>query len=151
MVTGRTRVIVTTDPRRARGFTLNPSAYPRKRSPPRVARQPPRASGPRASVMPDVRNAKEDNGVPAHHAEIKQVGDPHELSHPKNDENSDHLSEQDTAGRTQDFCKAPYQRVQFEGAVMKRDQGRSQIKHLKHDKAGPGSQDIGDLHLVEGL
>src|SRR5260370_38708137 len=60
-----------------------------------------RAPGrPRASAMPDVRNAKEDNGVPAHHAEIKQVGDPHELSHPKNDKNSDYLSEQDTAGRT---------------------------------------------------
>jgi hypothetical protein len=101
--------------------------------------------------MPDVRNAKEDKDVPAHHTEIKQVGDPHELSHPKNDKNSDYLSEQDTAGKTQGFCKAPYQRVQFEGAVMKRDQGRRQIKQLEHDKAQPGSQDIGDLHLVEGL
>ena len=101
--------------------------------------------------MPDVCNAKEDKDVPAHHTEIKQVGDPHELSHPKNDKDSDYLSEQDTAGRTQGFCKAPYQRVQFEGTVMKRDQGRSQIKHLQHDKTGPSSQDISDLHLFEAI
>jgi len=64
--------------------------------------------------MPDVRNAKQDNGVPAHHAEIKQVGDPHELSHPKNDKNSDYLSEQDTASTTEGCCRASHQRIGFE-------------------------------------
>jgi hypothetical protein len=98
--------------------------------------------------MHDVCKAEKDDGVPAHYAEIKQVSDPHEFPHSKKDENSDHLAEQDAANRTKDGCKAPYKRVHFEGAVMKRDQGRGQIEHLKHNKAGPCTQDIGDLHLM---
>lgn len=88
--------------------------------------------------MHDVGKAEKNNDVPAHHADIKQVGDPHEFPHAKNDENSDHLAEQDAAGRPKDVRKAPYQRVYFERTVMKCDQGRCQIKHLQHDKAGSG-------------
>lgn len=88
--------------------------------------------------MHSVRKAEKDNCVPAHHAEVKQVGSPHEFPYPKNDENSDRLTEQDPAGRPKDMCKAPHQRVHFEGAIMKRDQSRGQIKQLKHDKTGPG-------------
>jgi len=89
--------------------------------------------------MHDVCKAEKNDGVPADHAEIKQVSDPHEFPQSKKDENSDHLAEQDTAGWTKDVCKAPYKRVHFEGAVMKRDQGRGQIEHLQNDKAGPCS------------
>jgi len=119
---------------------FDPSEYPQKRSPPRSARQSRKMSrkmsARKMSAMHDICKGEKNDGVPAHHAEIKQVSDPHESPHSKKDENSDHLDEQDAARRTKDVCKAPYKRVHFEGAVMKCDQGRSQIKYLKHDKAG---------------
>ena len=55
----------------------------------------------------DVRKAKKNNRVPTHHAKIKQVSGPHKFPHPKNDENSDYLTEQDTASRTKCVGEAP--------------------------------------------
>jgi hypothetical protein len=67
----------------------------------------------------DVRNGEKKKSVPANHAEVKQVGEPHEFPHPKNDENCNHLTEQDTASTTERRCEAPYQRIRFESAEMK--------------------------------
>jgi hypothetical protein len=38
-----------------------------------------------------VKKGEKNENVPADHADVKQVGNPHELSYPKNDENGNQL------------------------------------------------------------
>ena len=102
-------------------------------------------------MVPEVRKTEKNEGVPANHAKIKQVGDPHEFPHPKNDENSNYLTEQDSASRTEYGCEAPHQRIDFESAEMKCDQRRYQVEHLQHDKAGSGGKDVSNLHAFKAL
>jgi hypothetical protein len=99
----------------------------------------------------DVRKAEKNESVPANHAEIKQVGEPQEFPYPENDENSNHLTEQDTASRTEHGCQTSHQGIHFESAEMKCDQRRYQVEHLQHDKARFGSKDVRDFHPFETL
>ena len=40
-----------------------------------------------------VGKGEQNNGVPANHAQVKQVREPHQLPYPPNDEYSDHLAD----------------------------------------------------------
>jgi len=102
-------------------------------------------------MVHDVRKGEKDNSVPANHAEVKEVGEPHEFPHPKNDENSDHLTEQDTARSTERCCEAPHQRIHFESAEMKCDQRRYQVERLQHDKEESACKDVRDVHPLDVL
>ena len=102
-------------------------------------------------MVHDVRKGEKDNSVPANHAEVKEVGEPHEFPHPKNDENSDHLTEQDTASTTEGCGEASHQRIRFESAKMKCDQRRCQIKRLQPDKERSAGKDVRDLRPFDVL
>jgi hypothetical protein len=80
-----------------------------------------------------VRKREEGKRVPADHAEVEKVREPHEFSHPKDDEYGDHLTEQDTTGGTEKRGETPHQRVHFKCTEVKRSE---QVKHLKNDEGG---------------
>jgi len=102
-------------------------------------------------MVHDVRNGDKKKSVPANHAEVKQVGEPHKFSHAKNDENSNHLTEQDTTSTTEGCGQASHQRIRFESAKMKCDQRRYQVKRLQHDKERSAGKDVRDLRPLDVL
>src|SRR5205823_5654555 len=94
-----------------------------------------------------VRKGKKDNGVPAHHPEIKRFATRMSFRTLKMMRRAIALLNSTPPSGTEDICKTPHQRVHFERAEMKCNQRRGQIKYLQHNKVGSCCQDIGDLHL----
>ena len=57
-----------------------------------------------------MREREQDKSVPADHAEVEEVGEPHQFSHSKHDEYGDYLAEYDTTGGAEKRGEPAHQR-----------------------------------------
>lgn len=70
---------------------------------------------------------KQEDGIPADDAHIKEVNDPQPLLDPHGQEDCHDLAHEDSTGSAEDASQVRDQRIHFESSVMKCDKRRDQV------------------------